>query len=110
MRKGALFLKKRDAGRDGSVIVFVAEIVIQIVQIVNGAEIVLIAEIVLVAEVFPEQGNALVASASTMATVVPTEDWLQAAAKRLRDGVCGYVQGFRYNEAWHDLHGKEKKQ
>lgn len=66
--------------------------------------------LVLVAEVFPEQGNALVASASTMATAAPTEDWLQAAAKRLRDGVCEYVQGFRYNETWHKLHGKENEQ
>lgn len=65
---------------------------------------------VLVAEVFPEQGNALVASASTMATVAPTEDWLQAAVKHLRDGVCGYIQDFRYNETWHKLNGKEKKQ
>ena len=65
--------------------------------------------LVVVAEVFPEQGNALVASASTMALTAPASDWLKSAAERLNTGVLGYIQDFRYNETWHNLHAKEEK-
>ena len=65
--------------------------------------------LVVVAEVFPDKGKALVASASTMATVAPASDWLKAAAERLNTGVLGYIQGFRYNETWHKLHGKKEE-
>lgn len=64
---------------------------------------------VVVAEVFPDEDNALVASASTMALTAPASDWLKSAAERLNTGVLGYIQGFRYNEIWHDLHRKEEK-
>lgn len=63
---------------------------------------------VLVAEVFPDQGNALVASVTHMAATKPAEDWVLAAASCLNEGVLQYIQGFRYNETWHDIHGKEK--
>ena len=66
--------------------------------------------LVLVAEVFPDKGAALVASAFTPVLTAPAQDWLKAAATKLEEGVAQYIQGFRYNETWHKLNGKEKKQ
>lgn len=63
---------------------------------------------VLVAEVFPEQGNALVASVTHMAATKPAEDWVLAAASCLNEGVLQYIQDFRYNEVWHNLHAQKE--
>lgn len=65
--------------------------------------------LVLVAEVFPDKGNALVASAFTPVLTAPAQDWLKAAAAKLEEGIAQYIHGFRYDKTWHDLHGEEAK-